>query len=67
MDIGYAELIPIFLIIIAVIYVATKDTPKRGFGKYQLFFLRIIFFFTFPVGLILYLFLRPKYNIAFSN
>lgn len=67
MDFGYAELIPIFLLVIGIIYFATKDATKRGFGKYQLFFLRIIFFFTFPVGLILYLFLRPKYNVALSN
>ncbi len=67
MDIGYAELIPVFLIVIAVIYFATRDGTKRGFGKYQLFFLRIIFFFTFPAGLILYLLLRPKYPVAQSN
>ena len=65
-DIGYAELIPVFILVIITIFLATKDAPKRGFGQYQVFFLRIVFFFTFPVGLILYFFLRPKLQIAAS-
>ena len=67
MDIVYAELIPIFLLVIAIIYLATKDAPKRGFGQYQVFLLRIVFFFTFPIGLILYFFLRPEYRAPASN
>jgi uncharacterized membrane protein len=68
MDFGYAELIPVFLLVIGIIYFATKDSSNRGLGKYQIFFLRIVIFFTFPIGFILYFFLRPKYQtVASSN
>ena len=59
MDFGYAELITVFILIMGIIYFATKDASRRGFGNYQIFFLRLILFFTFPVGLILYFLLRP--------
>jgi hypothetical protein len=58
--IGYLEFIPIFLLVIGIIIVATHDAQKRGLSYLQLILLRFICLFTFPVGLILYLLLRPR-------
>ena len=66
-DIGWLELVLIILLIMGIIYFTTKDAYKRGFSEFQVFALRVIFLFTFPVGLILYFILRPKYRAPASN
>ena len=67
MDIGWLELIPIILLVIGIIYLSTKDANKRGFNELQVLALRVVFLFTFPVGLILYFILRPGYRAPASN
>ena len=66
-DFGWLELFPIILLVIGIIYLATKDATKRGFSQFQVFALRVIFLFTFPIGLILYFILRPKSQAAIAN
>jgi glucose uptake protein GlcU len=67
MGIGLLELIPIILLVIGIIYLSTKDANKRGFSELQILALQVVFLFTFPVGLILYFVLRPKYLASASN
>jgi glucose uptake protein GlcU len=49
----------IILLVAGIILLATQDAGKRGFSDGKVFLLRIVLFFTFPIGLILYLVLRP--------
>jgi hypothetical protein len=67
MKIGLLELILIILLVIGIIYLSTNDAHKRGFSELQILALRVILLFTFPVGIILYFILRPRYRTSVSN
>ena len=51
------------LLTIVITLFVTKDARKRGFREIQVLFLALASVFTFPIGLILYLFLRPSERV----
>ena len=59
---SYAPYILMFLLVIVIIIFATEDAHMRGFNELQVFLLRVAGVFSFPIGLILYLILRPAYE-----
>ena len=58
--IGYLELIPFILAVPVIILAATwHDDEKRGYTLRQLLLIRFLCLITFPIGLILYMIIRP--------
>jgi len=50
----------IVVLVIAITWYVTQDSRKRGFGEFQVLLLTLASVFFFPIGLILYLILRPS-------
>jgi len=50
----------IAILVIAIAWYVIQDTRKRGFGEFQVLMLTLASVLFFPVGLVLYLILRPS-------
>ena len=57
---GLLIFILVTLFVIVVTWFVTQDARKRGFREFQVLLLALASVFIFPIGLIVYLVLRPS-------
>ena len=57
---GLLIFILVTLFVIGVTWFVTQDARKRGFREFQVLLLALASVFIFPIGLIVYLVLRPS-------
>ena len=57
---GWLVFLLLVLLAIAITLFVTQDARKRGFREFQVLLLALASVFIFPIGLILYIVLRPS-------